>query len=224
MAGPTSCRSAARGPGRRAPRSRRISRSNSANTASNAAMLDRLVSSDPAPPLARRNDAEVIQLLQSCQQVRYGPAPTIQRHTSTTSISWRRAASSNFSRSCRCEAPLPDLFHLEGDLQPRRAAYSRSARICNGMVCWSLVETRRRGRAEHFRWFPCLAKNPMRFCVLRGLFFGHFRVALQPGRRLSFSARQDLSYSRLSDRLAVIPGHPLRGFGRQFFGVPLQFG
>jgi hypothetical protein len=30
-----------------------------------------------------------------------------KRHTSTTSISRRRAVSSNFSRSCRCAAPLP---------------------------------------------------------------------------------------------------------------------
>jgi hypothetical protein len=64
------------------------------------------------------------------------------RQTNTTSISRRRAASSRLSRSCRCEAPLPTSFTCRAIVQPRRAAYSRKARICNGMVCWSLVETR----------------------------------------------------------------------------------
>jgi hypothetical protein len=60
----------------------------------------------------------------------------------TTSISRRRAASSNFSRSCRCDAPEPTSFTCRAIVQPRRTAYSRRARLCNGTVCWSFVETR----------------------------------------------------------------------------------
>jgi hypothetical protein len=49
--------------------------------------------------------------------------------------------SNNLSRSCRCEAPLPTSFTCTPRVQPRRAAYSRTGRISNGMVCWSLVDT-----------------------------------------------------------------------------------
>jgi hypothetical protein len=60
-----------------------------------------------------------------------------KRHTSTVSISRRRAASSSFSRASRCAAPEPTSLTCITTLQPRRAAYSRRARFCMGSVCWS---------------------------------------------------------------------------------------
>ena len=65
-----------------------------------------------------------------------------RRHTSTTSISRRRAASNTFSRSSRWDAPEPTSFTCTTMLQPRRAAYSRMTRLCKGRVCWSWAETR----------------------------------------------------------------------------------
>src|SRR5437870_9260119 len=59
-------------------------------------------------------------------------------------------------------------------------------------------------------------------------FHCHFRVTLPPGRRRSFPARRDSSYyaaaGMASQRLAVIPGHPLRWVSLQLLGVPLQLG
>src|ERR1039457_1743771 len=124
-------------------RSRRISRSNSANTASNAAMA--------RPAGVVRSSASVSETKPTprcCSSWRVASRSATdrphrsKRHTSTTSISRRRAASSNFSRSCRSEAPLPTSLTCKAIVEPRRAAYSRRARICNGMVCWSFVETR----------------------------------------------------------------------------------
>jgi hypothetical protein len=46
------------------------------------------------------------------------------RHTSTTSISRRRAASIILSRSCRCDAPEPVSLICMAIVHPRRAAYS----------------------------------------------------------------------------------------------------
>ena len=86
------------------------------------------------------------------------------RHTSTTSISRRRAASSNFSRSCRCDATAPDLFHLQGESPtPPDDVFPQGADLQGDGL---LVVRRDAGvdaGAEHFRWFPCLAKNPRRF-------------------------------------------------------------
>src|SRR5580704_1444483 len=48
--------------------------------------------------------------------------------------------------------------------------------------------------AEHFHGFLCMAENPGRFCLLSGLFGGHFGMSLLQGRILSFSAMQDSAY------------------------------
>jgi len=55
------------------------------------------------------------------------------RHTSTRSTSRRRAASSSFSRLLRWEAPEPISLTCKAIVQPRRMAYSRRARVCNGL-------------------------------------------------------------------------------------------
>jgi hypothetical protein len=46
--------------------------------------------------------------------------------------------------------------------------------------------------AEHFRRFPCLAKNVFGFCLIGGRFGGHFGASPNHGRSRSFSARLDL--------------------------------
>src|ERR1039458_3087842 len=50
--------------------------------------------------------------------------------------------------------------------------------------------------SEHFGWFPYLAKNLRRFCLLRCPFGGHFATLLLQGQRLSFSASQDAASPR----------------------------
>ena len=65
-----------------------------------------------------------------------------RRHTSTTSISRRRAASSSFSRASRFAAPEFTSRTCMAMVQPRRAVYSRIARLCIESVCRSLVDTR----------------------------------------------------------------------------------
>jgi hypothetical protein len=52
---------------------------------------------------------------------------------------------------------------------------------------------------EHFRRFPCVAKNVIGFCLWKGPFGGHFRVSPNHGRSRSFSARKELSYYAAAD-------------------------
>src|SRR6266496_2296668 len=56
----------------------------------------------------------------------------------------------------------------------------------------------------------------------RGTFLCCFVRLLRLAVNLSFPARQDSSYARRLQRLAVVPGHPLRGVGLQFPGMALQ--
>jgi hypothetical protein len=56
-----------------------------------------------------------------------------------------------------------------------RPAYSRRARICAERSFCSLVNTQAYRRARNiFRPFSSLANDVVRFCFLRGLFYGHF--------------------------------------------------
>src|ERR1017187_10303996 len=78
-----------------------------------------------------------------------------------------------------------DFFHLQGDspappggVFPQGADLQRDGLLIVGGNAG--VET----SAQHFRRFPCLAKNPMRFCLLSCLFGGHFGVSPKHGRRL----------------------------------------
>src|SRR5205823_13684484 len=100
-----------------------------------------------------------------------------RRHTSTTSISRRRSLQ-------QLLPPLPlgsaraDFFDLQSDPPARRAAYSRIADLQrNGL----LVVGRDAGVKTHAKLSLSLlrgvAKNPPRFRLARGPFFGHFRVS-----------------------------------------------
>src|SRR5271166_2278374 len=141
------CRAAVMGRPRRLPFCRacarpartlslRISRSNSAKTASSAAIA--------RPAGVVRSNASVSDTKptprgsSSCRVASRSVTDLPQRssrHTTTTSISLRRAASSSSSRRCRCAAPEPTSFTCMAMVQPRRAAYSRMARFCMGSVC-----------------------------------------------------------------------------------------
>ena len=78
---------------------------------------------------------------------------------------------------------------------------------------------------KHFRLSLWLAKNLLRFGWSRGAFGGHFDRSILPGLKLSFSARQNMilhQWRSMRQRGAIIPGHPVGGIRRQFYGVPLQ--
>jgi hypothetical protein len=117
-------------------RSPRISRSNAAKTASSPAIA--------RPAGVVRSSASVSdtkptpRCSSSCSVASRSVTDRPQRsrrHTSTTSISRRRAASSSFSRASRFAAPEPTSRTFTAMVQPRRAAYSRMARLCMGSVC-----------------------------------------------------------------------------------------
>ena len=142
-------------------------------------------------------DSEMLQFLKRRQQVRPDRPQRSSRHTSTTSISRRRAASISCSRACRCAASEPTSRTCSAIVQPRRAAYSRRARVC---IAQSLLIVS--GNAgiqpgtKHFRWPTSLAENVPRFWVADGLFGGHFERSDPYGRSRSFPARQDHHITR----------------------------
>src|SRR5579864_2573995 len=129
-----------------------------------------------------------------------------KRHTNTTSISRRRAASSSFSRISRWEAPDPTSFTCNATVQPRRAVYSRRARFCRGRVCWSWVDTRAYKPARTilagFRAWPktlcdfalpevrlaAMARGPIRQAGTYSFRPGGF-ILLQPAPRSGGSSR-----------------------------------
>jgi N12 class adenine-specific DNA methylase len=76
-------------------------------------------------------------------------------------------------------------------------------------------------RSQHFRRSSCLAKNATGFCFGKGPFGGHFEMSPNHGRSRSFSARKGPSYSHATQRLAIVPGHPVCRVGCQFCGVTL---
>ncbi|HTS26507.1 MAG TPA: hypothetical protein VMH81_11580 [Bryobacteraceae bacterium] len=80
-------------------------------------------------------DTEVLQFLERRQQIATDRPQRSSRHTSTTSISRRRAASISFSRASRRAAPEFTSRTCMAMVPPRRAAYSRIARFCIARVC-----------------------------------------------------------------------------------------
>src|SRR5260370_33581123 len=89
----------------------------------------------------------------------------------------------------RPRAHLPDLHRdapaSPGGILPHVSVLHRESVLIVGR------DTGVKSSAEHSRWFPSLAKNPGRICLLRGPFGGHFAVSLLHGRIESFSATQD---------------------------------
>ena len=170
-------------------------------------------------------DTEMLQFLKRRQKVRHGAAPTVEapnQHNIDFAAS-RRLQQLLPKLSLGCTAA--DLLHLQRDSPgPPSGVFPQGADLQGDGLLVAGGDAGVEADAEHFRRFPCLAKNPTRFCFLRCRFGGHFSVSLLPDRILSFSAIQDSSYARWLQRLAVVPRHPGCRVGCQFLGVPLQFG
>ena len=80
-------------------------------------------------------------------------------------------------------------------VQPRRAAYSRMARLCIGKVCWSLVETRAYRPARNiFAGFRAWPKTLSDFAFGEARLVAISECHLSHGRSRSFSARKESSY------------------------------
>ena len=109
------------------------------------------------------------------------------------------------------------MTHLQWDWPKPHGLHSQSLLIVGGNAGVQ-------ARPEHFRLLPCLAENVIGFCLLRGPFGGAFRSVTQPWPQSILFGQEGTSYSRSLESLAVVPRHPRRRVGRQFPGVPLQFG
>ena len=172
-------------------RSRRISRSNSAKTASRPAMarpagvVRSSASVSDTKPTPRCSSSWSV----ASRSVTDRPQRS-SRHTSTTSISRRRAASSSFSRSSRW-------LHRS---RPRGPAGRSSSRAGRHTPAWrgsasggSAGRSWKRGRTGQRGTFSPVSvpgqKRYRDFAFSEGPFGGHFRVSPQHGRRRSFSAR-----------------------------------
>ena len=120
------------------------------------------------------------------------------RQTNTTSISRRRAASSSCSRRLPLGSARADFFDLQSDrptsasgVFPQGTGLHRDGLLILGRNAG--VEARPK---RCFGPTRGVAKNPWRFRLAGGPFFGHFRMSAPPGRRGSFSARQNLFYCK----------------------------
>ena len=143
--------------------------------------------------------SEMLEFLESRQQIRtHRPHPS-SRDTSTMSIS-RRAASNSFSRASRRAAPELTSRTSKTMVQPRRAAYSRMARFCIDRVCWSFMALEHTGPPETFARISSLAENVIGFCFLNAPFYRRLAMTIH------YYATAGLAQSR--QRLAAIPRHP----------------
>src|SRR3981189_2582926 len=97
----------------------------------------------------------------------------------------------------RPRAPLADLHRdapaSPGGILPHVSALHRESVLIVGR------DTGVKSGAEHSRRFPCLAENPMRFCLFICPFSNHFRMTFLHGRNLSFPAIKDSSYYAAAD-------------------------
>jgi len=175
-------------------------------------------------------DPEMLQFLQCGEQVRDRPAPAIQSpHQHQVDL----PAASGFQESLAgfsARGPGVHLANLHsnrptapGGILPHGAALHRQGLLVIG------GNTGIQARSEHFCRLPCLAKNVSRFCLWRSLLYGHFGASPQHDRSRSFfrPCRIHHTLCRIQEsaspcqRLAVVPGHPLRRRWLQLFRVPL---
>src|ERR1700733_8050176 len=97
-------------------------------------------------------------------------------------------------------------------VQPRFEAYSRMTRICNGRVCWSWVDTRAYSPTRNIfvgacRWPKTLVDFAFSDARLAAIWRGPFRTPI----RYCFRPCDPTIILLLAQRLAIVPGHPLRG-------------
>ena len=147
--------------------------------------------------LGQRHEAhaEMLQFLERRQQIRYRPAPAVQppdqHHIDLPAAGGLQQFLTSFSLG-RPGANLADLHGdrpaAPGGILPHGATLHRKRLLIVGGNAGV------QAGAEHFRRFPCLAKNVIGFCLWRSPFCGHFGVSPNHGRSRSFSARQDSSY------------------------------
>jgi len=150
-------------------------------------------------------DAEMLEFLQCSEQVCDGPAPAVQspneHHIDLTATGSRQQFLTVFSLSNTGTTSRT----CSAILQPRRAAYSRTARFCIPSVCWSLVETRAyrpaRNIFDRFRGWP----NCGQICPQGGSFPAFSSDA--PGLVAIIILRGSRDHPCQS--LAVAPRHPL---------------
>src|SRR5664280_3420497 len=137
----------------------------------------------------------MLQLLECRQQIRYRPAPAVQppyqHDIDLAAACGLQQFLTSFSLS-RTRADLTDVHRNgpapSGSILPNGATLHGQRLL---IVCGNAGV---QAGAEHFRWFPCLAKNVTGFCLRKGSFGGHFRVSPRHGRRRSFSAMQGSAY------------------------------
>src|SRR5262245_26852549 len=132
----------------------------------------------------------MFELLKCGQQIRHRSAPPIQApHQHHVDFPPAR----RFQQSLSCLPPGrtgADLTHLESDHPTTTAGI-----LAHGPVLHHeslLIIGGNAGiqpRTKHFRPCASLAKNVVRFCFLRGPFYGHCKKPVLPGRSRSFSAR-----------------------------------
>ena len=179
-------------------------------------LLDRPAWSDPAPRSAKRSPLRDVPVPggSPADPLPTGPSDP-DRHTRTTSISRRRAASSTFSRASRLRSAGPTSRTCMATVHPRRAAYSRMARSASEVSADRWWKRGHRGQHGTFSRVSVPGQKRYRILPSESPFGGHFGVSPQPGRSRSFPARQRPSYyaagaCQSRQRLAVVPGHPLR--------------
>ena len=138
----------------------------------------------------------MLQFLERRQQIRHRPAPAIQsphqHDIDLAAACGLQQFLASFSLG-RAGADLTDL-HGDGPAAPG-GILAHGADLHRQRLLIVRGNAGVEADAEHFRRFPCLAKNLIGFCLWKGPFGGHFGVSPKHGRSRSFSARQDSSYS-----------------------------
>src|SRR5271165_4544766 len=139
-------------------------------------------------------DAEMLQFLQSREQVRYGSSPAVQppHHNHV-----------DLSAPCRFQQFLPalplccsgaDLFHLNGDGPATPDSILAHSPVLHGQRLLILSgDAGIEAGTNHFGGLLPLAENPPGFSDPGPLFYGHFTKLPAYGRRVSFPAMWDSS-------------------------------
>jgi hypothetical protein len=144
------------------------------------------------------------------------------RHTNTTSICRRRRLHSTFSGLSTCRSGVPPRTCVVM-VQPRQAAYSRLAALHAQRLLIVGGETDVQSTRNIFDRFRAWPKTLPDFVFWEAPFSGHFSMSPNPGQAGLIILRGS-GPCRPRQRLAIVPGHPLRWVGCQLLGVPLQLG
>src|ERR1700676_2473765 len=143
-----------------------------------------MVWSDPAPRSARRSPLRDVPVPEALPE---GPSPTCPSDLAAKPLRYRSPGGAQFFAGLSLRRPrahLPDLHRdapaSPGGILPHVSVLHRESVLIVGR------DTGVKSGAEHSHRFPCLAENPMRFCLFRCSFGGYFRAFLPHGLILSF--------------------------------------